>query len=112
MRREGHGVLPHVWPNQRVSSQQGPGLSVAQVGSGFTVHGQDEVADAQSPIAADGAPLDDAADQHPRTVLHGANRHSCEVIRTHQDFIKLQIINRKKKISRELLFFLKTLKNP
>lgn len=84
-RRDDHGVLPHVWTNQRVSPQQGPCLSVGQVGSGLAIHSQDEVADAQSAVAADGPPLDDAADQHPWPVLHGANCHPCKgVYNTHK----------------------------
>lgn len=70
-------LSPHVWPDQRVPPQHGAGLRVGQVGGGLAVDGQDQVADAQAAVAADGAALDDAADQHPQAVLRGADGHPC-----------------------------------
>lgn len=106
MIRDGHAVLPHVWLNQRVSPQQGPGLSVGQVGGGFAIDGQDEVADTQSPVAADGATLDDAADEHAQTVLPGAHRHPCQVNQSNRGFCYAsKHSHEKKKISQEMLLF-------
>lgn len=74
-RRKRHARLPHVRPDERMASQHGARLGVGQVSRGLAVDGQDEVAHAQTPVAADGAAVDDAAHQHPEAVLHCAHRH-------------------------------------
>lgn len=71
-------VLPHVRPDEGVAAQHGAGLGTAQVGRGLVVDGQDEVAHAQPPVPADGAAVDDAADDHPEPVLYRAHRHTCD----------------------------------
>lgn len=86
---EDNSVSPHVRSDEGVSSQHGPSLSIGQVGSGLPVDGQDEVADAQTSIAADGPALDYAADQHSQTVFHGAHCHPFKV-----DYKKLSHTNR------------------
>lgn len=71
--------LPHVRCNEGVSSQHCTSLGVGQVGSGLSVDGQDEVTNTKASVAADRPSVDDAADQHPQAVFHGAHRHAFKV---------------------------------
>lgn len=72
---KGAVVSPHLWADERVPPQHGPRLSVGQIGCWLPVDGQDEVADAQTSVAADGSTLDYTADQHSQTLFHGAHCH-------------------------------------
>lgn len=72
-------LSPQVGSNERVPSQHGASLGVGQVGSGLSINGQDQIADAKTSIAANGAAVDYTADQHPQAILHGAHRHAFEV---------------------------------
>lgn len=74
--RERRARLPHVRPNEGVATQHGARLGIGQVSRGLAVDGQDEVAHAQTPVAADGAAVDDAAHEHPQAVLHRTHRHA------------------------------------
>lgn len=68
-------LLPHIWCDERVPSEHGAGLGVGEVGSGLAVDSQDEVANPETSIAANGSPVDYAADQHPQTILQGGHSH-------------------------------------
>lgn len=74
-----YSLLPHVWCNERVSSEHGTSLGVGQVGSGLSVDRQDEITNSQTSITADGPSVDYAADQHPQTVFHGAYCHPFKI---------------------------------
>ncbi|TNN85138.1 hypothetical protein EYF80_004488 [Liparis tanakae] len=71
-----------VWSNERVASEHGASLSIGHVGRGLSVDGQDEIADTQTSVTADGSTVDDTADQHPQTIFHGA--HGEETVSRHK----------------------------
>lgn len=58
--------------------EHGAGLGVGQVGSGLSVDSQDEIANPETSIPANGSSVDYAADQHPQTVFQGAHCHPFE----------------------------------
>lgn len=62
-----------------MSSQHGAGLGISQVGGGLPVDGQDEIADTETSVTANGAPVDYTADHHAQAILQGAHRHAFEV---------------------------------
>ena len=49
--------VPELRCKERVSAEQGSGLSVVQVGGGLSIYGYNAVTNTQTPILTDGAPI-------------------------------------------------------
>lgn len=70
---------PHVWCNQRMFAELGSSLGIGQMSGRFSINGQDEVTNPEPSVSTDGAAVNDAANQHARSILQCAHSHTCNI---------------------------------